>query len=145
MLALVPPTRVELAPETVPTKPPAPPVMELPAPDAANFVTPELAPKIVDAAVALTVSFAAAKIELEVVTTIELLPLDVSATAVAPVMVKAVFAAATTAGPVTVETPEAETAVKIVLELKKLLRVAAAPPVNCWTTVAPPTVGPLIL
>jgi hypothetical protein len=119
--------------------------MELFEPDAVNFVMPELAPRMVDAAEALTVSFGAAKIALDVVTVMELLPVDVSATAVAPVTVSAVFAAPTTAGPLTVETPPPENTVKLVAELKKLFRVAAAPPVNCWATVAPLTVGPLIL
>jgi hypothetical protein len=145
MLLPVPPTKVEFAPDTVPTKPPAPPLTELPEPEAVNLVTPELAPRMVDAVDALTVSLGAAKIELEVVTVMELPPLDVSATAVAPVMVNAVFAVATTAGPLTVETPVPVNTVNVVLELKKLLRTAAAPPVNCWTTVAPLTVDPLII
>jgi hypothetical protein len=105
---------------------------------------PALAPKIVDAPVALTVSFAAAKIAAGDVTVIELLPADVSATAVAPVTVRAVFEAATTAGPLTVDAPEPENVVNVVLALKKLFRVATAPPVNCWTTDAPLTVVPLI-
>ena len=118
---------------------------ELPDPEAVNLVTPELAPRMVDAAVALTVSLGAAKIALDVVTVIEFPPLDVSATAVAPVIVSAVFAVARTAGPVTVEAPVAEKTVKLVPELKKLFRTAAAPPVNCCTTVAPLTVDPLMV
>ena len=90
-------------------------------------------------------SFAAAKIAAFVVTAIVLPPLDVSATAVAPLTVNAEFDVDTTAGPLTVEVPEPENTVKVVLVLKKLLRTAAAPPVNCWATVAPLTVGPLML
>ena len=86
---------------------------------------------MVDAVEALTVSLGAAKTEPDVFTVMELLPLDVSATAVAPVTVNAVFAVPTTAGPLTVEAPVLENTVNIVLELKKLFRVAAAPPVNC--------------
>jgi hypothetical protein len=145
MVLPVPPTKVELAPETVPTKPPAPPETELPEPEAVKCVTPELAPKIVDALEALTVSFGAAKTELGVVIVMLLLPPEVSATAVAPLMVDTVFADEMTAGPLTVDAPEAASTVNVVLELKKLFRVAAAPPVNCWATVAPLTVGPLML
>jgi hypothetical protein len=106
---------------------------------------PEPAPRIVDAPEALIVSFAAAVTTVGVVTVTEFPPLDVSATAVAPLTVNEVFADATTTGPVTVEAPALDNTVKVVLELKKLLRTAAAPPVNCWATVAPLTVDPLIL
>jgi len=92
--------------------------MELPEPAAVNFVTPELAPKMVDAAVALIVSFGAAKTAPDDGSVMAFPPLDVSATAVAPVMVNAVFGVETTAGPLTVETPPAENTVKVVPELK---------------------------
>ena len=90
------------------------------------MVTPELAPKIVDAAVAVTVSLGAANTAVLEVTVRLFPPLDVSATAVAPLIVSAEFVVPTTAGPLTVDTPAAEKTVKFVLELKKLLRVAAA-------------------
>jgi hypothetical protein len=119
--------------------------MELSSPESENWVTPELAPKMVDEAVAVTVSLAAAKIEAEVCTVMELPPLDVSATAVAPLIVNAVSGADTTAGPLTVETPPPENTAKVVLELKKLLMTVVTPPVNCWATVPPLTVDPLML
>jgi hypothetical protein len=85
MLTPVPPTSVLLLPDTLPTIPPLPPVMELPDPPALKTVVPALAPKSVAAAEpALMVSFGAAKTEVDLVVVIVLPPLEVSATAEAP-------------------------------------------------------------
>jgi hypothetical protein len=92
-----------------------------------------------------TVSLAERTILAFDVTVIELPPDDVSATAGALLNVAVVPDAPMATGPLTVETPLPENTVNDAPELKKLLRAAAAPPVNCWASAAPPTVGPLIL
>jgi hypothetical protein len=98
--------------------PPVPPVIELPAPLAVNCVTPDPPPKMVEAAVAVTVSFGAAKTAVGVVVVIALPPAVVSTTAEAPVTVTAECVVATTTGPDVVVTPLPENTVKVVLELK---------------------------
>jgi hypothetical protein len=80
--------------------------MELLAPLAVNWVTPESAPKmVVAAAPAEIVSFGAAKTAVDVVVVMALPPAVVSATTLAPDTVMAELVELTTNGPEVVATP----------------------------------------
>src|ERR1700761_2208173 len=146
MLMPVPPTSVLFEPEAVPTILPVPPVMDESAPEIEKWLSPPPdAPNRVVAAAELIVSLGAAKTALGVVVVMLFPPLDVSATAVAPLSVNARFGAPTTTGPLSVKSPDVGSTVKVVPEPKNVARVAPAAPVNCWATLPPVTVDPLIL